>query len=99
MRSRPGLVRVQLDLGIMDVLKHVYESEQRFQLRDDRPAYLVKKCPGTGLVEAVFGLYPSDRPSSYFAHAYGDASIPRSSRGPRIPRPRSTWMALLPLSD
>ena len=71
----------KLGLGIMDVLKHVYESEQRFQLRDDRPAYLVKKRPGTGLVEAVFGLYPSDTQSSYFARAYGDVFNPTIVEG------------------
>ena len=71
----------KLGLGIMDVLNHVYESEQRFQLRDDRPAYLVKKRPGTGLVEAVFGLYPSDTQSSYFARAYGDVFNPTIVEG------------------
>ena len=67
---------LELGLGIMDVLKDVYESEQRFQLRDERPAYLVKRRPGTGLVEALFGLYPNDRASSYFARAYGDVFKP-----------------------
>ena len=67
---------LELGLGIMDVLKDVYESERRFQLRDARPAYLVGRRPGTGLVEAVFGLYPNDGPSSYFARAYGDVFKP-----------------------
>ena len=66
----------EFGLGIMDVLKDVYESEQRFELRDARPAYLVERRPGTGLVEALFGLYPNDRPSSHFAHAYGDVFKP-----------------------
>ena len=63
-------------LGILDVLKHVYESERRFELRDAHPAYLVKKQRGTGLVEALFGLYPNDGHSKYFAEAYGDVFKP-----------------------
>ena len=67
---------LEFGLGIMNVLKDVYESEQRFQLRDARPSYLVKTRPGTGLVEALFGLYPNDEPSSYFDRAYGDVFKP-----------------------
>ena len=67
---------LDLGLGIMDVLKDVYETERRFQLRDVRPSYLVKARPGTGLVEALFGLYPNDEPSSYFDRAYGDVFKP-----------------------
>ena len=63
-------------LGIMDVLRDVYENERRFELRDERPAYLVERQPGTGLVEALFGLYPSDEPSTYFARGYGDVFKP-----------------------
>ena len=67
---------LELGFGIMDVLNDVYDSERRFQLRDARPAYLVKRRPGTGLVEALFGLYPNDEPLSYFARAYGDVFKP-----------------------
>ena len=63
-------------LGITDVLMHVHESEQRFQLREPHSAYLVKRDRGTGLVEAVFGLYPTDSPSSYFARTYEDVFKP-----------------------
>ena len=68
----------QVGLSIMDVLKDVYERELRFQLRDARPAYLVERRPGTGLVEAVFGLYPNDATSSYFTRAYVDVFRPAS---------------------
>ena len=61
---------LEFGLGIADVLNDIYERERRFQLRDARPAYLVKRRPGTGLVEAVFGLYPTDEPSGYFARDY-----------------------------
>ena len=65
-----------LGLGIVDALEHVYESEQRFQLRDEKPAVLVKPNRGTGLVEAMFGLYPDDEASRHFAQAYGKVFRP-----------------------
>ena len=67
---------LDVGLGIMDVLQDVYENERRFELRDARPAYSVNRRPGTGLVEALFGLYPVDEPSSYFARAYGNVFKP-----------------------
>ena len=70
---RPEL---EAGLGIMDVLRDVYENERRFELRDERPAYLVERQPGTGLVEALFGLYPGDEPSTYIASGYGDVFKP-----------------------
>ena len=67
---------LEFGLGIVDVLRDLYEREQRFQLRDARPAYLVKRHAGTALVEAVFGLYPDDGPSIYFARGYVDVFKP-----------------------
>lgn len=67
---------LDVGLGIIDVLNDVYEKVRRFQLRDERPAYLVERQQGTGLVEALFGLYPNDEPSRYFARAYGDVFKP-----------------------
>ena len=67
---------LEFGLGITDVLTDVYERERRFQLRDPRPAYLVNRQQGTGLVEAVFGLYPNEAPSSYFARDYDDVFKP-----------------------
>ena len=67
---------LEFGLGIVDVLRDIYDREQRFQLRDPRPAYLVKRRAGTALVEALFGLYPDDRPSRYFARGYVDVFKP-----------------------
>ena len=78
---------LELGLGIVDVLNDIYEREQRFQLRDARPAYLVQRRPGTGLVEAVFGLYPDDEPSNYFAGAYRDVFKPEV-----VEATPDTWM-------
>ena len=62
--------QIDVGLGIIDVLNDVYEKVRRFELRDARPAYSVRRSTGTGLVEALFGLYPNDEPSRYFARAY-----------------------------
>ena len=69
-------VEFKLGLGIVDALQHIYESEQRFQLRDEKPAVLVKPDRGTGLVESMFGLYPDDEASRHFALAYGKVFRP-----------------------
>ena len=75
-RSDRDESELEFGLGIVDVLRDIYEREQRFQLRDARPAYLVKRRAGTALVEAVFGLYPDDGPSSYFTRGYVDVFKP-----------------------
>ena len=58
----------ELDIGldIIDVLTDIYPSERRFQLRDHRPAYLVKPGGSSALVAALFGLYPDDELSLSF---------------------------------
>ena len=66
-----------MGLGVIDVLKHIYENERRFELRDKHPACLVKSSRGTALVEAMFGLYPTDKPSGYIARAYRDVFKPK----------------------
>ena len=65
-----------MSLGVIDVLKHLYETERRFELRDKHPAYLVKSKRGTAFVEAMFGCYPTDKPSDYIARAYHDVFKP-----------------------
>ena len=60
----------EIGLGIIDALRYIYENEQRFALREKRPAYLVRPERGTGLVEALFGSYPSDQPSEYIPRTY-----------------------------
>ena len=63
-------------LNIMDVFRYIYESERRFQLKNDRPSVLVKRQQGSGLVEAVFGLYPQQRDTNYIAKGYKDVFAP-----------------------
>ena len=63
-------------LNIMDVFRYIYESEGRFQLRTVRPSVLVKRQQRSGLVEAVFGLYPQQRDTNYIAKGYKDVFAP-----------------------
>ena len=67
---------LEIGLSIIDVMTDIYQSERRFQLRDHRPAFLVKPRGNSALVAALFGLYPDDEPSSYFANAYREVFKP-----------------------
>ena len=71
-----GSSELETGLNIIDVLTDIYQSERRFQLRDHRSAVLVKPGGNTALGAALFGLYPSDGPSQYFAQAYRDVFNP-----------------------
>ncbi|MGE0175376.1 MAG: hypothetical protein AB7T49_21510 [Oligoflexales bacterium] len=63
-------------LSIYDVLKHLYETEQRFQLREKRPAVFVQPKRNNGLVEALFGVYPKEQASEYFVKGYQEVLRP-----------------------
>ena len=65
-------------LGIVDALKHVYETKLRFKQREEHPAILVKPSRGSTIAEAMFGVYPTDKPSMYIAQAYSDVFKPTS---------------------
>lgn len=64
-------------LSIIDVFRHLYETERRFQLRDKRPSVLVKPENDSGLVEAVFGTYPRQKDTAYLAQGYKDVFKPK----------------------
>ncbi|MFN4183352.1 MAG: hypothetical protein ACK4M6_01085 [Hyphomonas sp.] len=75
-----------IGLGITEVLRHIYETEQRFQLRDRRPAYLVRKESGSAVAEAIFGVYPTDKASRYISQGYEDVYQPE-----KVPANAETW--------
>jgi len=66
----------QIGLSILEVLRHIYEKERRFQLRDPRPAILVSPQRSTALVEAVFGAYPTQKPARYIGKGFEDVYRP-----------------------
>lgn len=67
-------------LNIIDVFNHVYETEQRFEQRDKIPAILVKPERGSGLAEAIFGIYPRQKDASYIANGYRDLFLPKEMK-------------------
>ena len=75
-QSYSNRTELEIGLGIIDVLRHVYENERRFTLRDPRPACLVRPQQGTALVEALFGSYPSEQPLEYVRRAYEEVFHP-----------------------
>ena len=89
----------EVGLNAIDVMRDIYERERRFQLREVRPACIVKPSRNTSLVAALFGLYPDDEHSSYFARAYQDVFKPEV-----VEATPDTWIkvykdgALTPLS-
>lgn len=67
-----------LGLGIVEALRHIYDEEQRFELRDRRPAILVRPQRGSALVEAMFGAYPTEKPAQYIGKAFSDVYRPET---------------------
>ncbi len=63
-------------LGIIDVFRHLYKTEQRFQFRDKRPSVLIKPERDSGIVDAIFGAYPRQRDTDYIANGYKDVFAP-----------------------
>ncbi|UFZ05672.1 hypothetical protein LQG66_04985 [Bradyrhizobium ontarionense] len=63
-------------LNIVDVFQHVYESEQRFVLRDKKDCITVKPQRGNALVECIFGVYPTSADLTYAQNAYVEVYKP-----------------------
>ena len=66
----------QFGLNIVDVFRHLYETEHRFQLRDKRPSVFVKPERSNGLVEAIFGTYPRQSDATYISTGYKNVFAP-----------------------
>lgn len=64
-------------LNIIDVIHRPYETDQRFQPRDERRSVRIKAERRNGLVEAVFGVYPRQRDAAYIAKGYKDIILPK----------------------
>jgi hypothetical protein len=65
---------------MIDALRDVYEKEQRFSLREKRLSYIVSPDRGSALAEAVFGVYPTEKPARYFGSWYEDVYKPEKLR-------------------
>ena len=60
-------------LSIIDVYRHLYETETRFQKKKDDVFALVTPRKSDGLVEAIFGAFPKQIDASYIAKGYSEA--------------------------
>lgn len=79
-----------IGLSVIDVLRHAYETEQRFQLRDPRPAIRMTPSRSSPFVEAMFGTHPANKPSRYIAKGFEDVYRPeRASASPE------TWLKII----
>lgn len=74
-------------LNIVDVFRHLYDTEHRFQSTEKRLSALVKPERGSGIVEAVFGVFPQQRDTDYIAKGYKDIFTPEELEA----RPE-TWL-------
>jgi hypothetical protein len=63
-------------LNMVDVFRHLYKTEHRFQARNNKPSILVKAQRGSGLVEAVFGVFPQQQECAYITRSYRDVFTP-----------------------
>jgi hypothetical protein len=55
----------EFGLTVYDVLEHLYETEQKFVLRDERESLLVAAERNNALTEAMFGYYPTSSDVQY----------------------------------
>jgi hypothetical protein len=62
----------EFGLNVHDVLGQIYNTEQKFILRDKREGILVKPQRGNALVESMFGVYPTAPDVGYIRQAYAD---------------------------
>jgi hypothetical protein len=63
-------------LNVHDALAHIYKTERQFVRRDERTSMYVSRQPGSGLTEAVFGVYPARSQVKYIEKAYLDVYRP-----------------------
>ena len=68
-----------MGLEIIDILKHIHKTERRFELRDPQPAFSIEATPRTTFVEAMFGVYPTDKATRHIAKMYFDVFKARSA--------------------
>lgn len=69
---------LEFGLDIHDVLTHIYETEQRFSLRDKVESVLVGTERGNSLTEAVFGAFPASSPVKHIRQGYVDVYRPET---------------------
>ena len=67
---------LKFGLPITDALGAIYNREERFIQRESRSAMVVDRPPRTGAAEAMFGVFPTEEDSRYFASNYNEVYRP-----------------------
>ena len=62
--------------SITDALHERYEQERKFVLRDKNEGLYVEEESANGFVEAMFGLYPTEKASKHFCDTYHEVFNP-----------------------
>ena len=65
-----------IGLNVSDVYRHQYSTTQRFKPRQENLALIVRPDSRSGLVEAMFGAFPTARHADYFEINYRDVFEP-----------------------
>jgi hypothetical protein len=63
-------------LNVIDILRHLYDTEQRFQPRDKRSSIIVKPERGDAAAEAIFGVYPTRKDAAHIPEWYRNVFKP-----------------------
>ena len=64
-------------LDIFGVLRHIYQNERRFKLREENIAIECEPSRISGLAEALFGVYPAEPPFRSIRQAYNEVYEPK----------------------
>ena len=78
-RDRSDFSEPFYGLNVVDLFKHLYKTEQRFEHRDKLASLDIKPDKNNGLAEAVFGIYPSPKHSDYIRKGYEDVFMPEKA--------------------
>ena len=65
-----------MGLSVSDVYRHQYSTTQRFKPRQENLALIVRPDSRSGLVEGMFGAFPTARHANYFEINYRDVFEP-----------------------
>ena len=67
-------------LNIQDVQADLYRTDQQFSKRDRRESIIVETEKGSGVAEAIFGVFPTQRSVGYIERGYQETFQPTKLR-------------------
>jgi len=67
---------VSFGLSVLEVLRHKFKVERKFQLKHDSKSILVPANRSNGASEVIFGCYPNDETLQYLQQGYKDVFEP-----------------------